>query len=200
MGAADFAIAWTGTDYEQGFDELCRNARWEHGNDPYSGTINTTHLSWRKPTKIAERYSATAERRAQKFLEDHDYGEKRECRVLDLGIVGYEVAKFVKVPHTSADAQFQTRFVAYADECEIGTYKTATEARAALEKAVALPRYSKTRRFHVEKAPIKVAGKSTTTCAYERQTRIAKTKPKDTPKGATVTPVHKFVFYGWAAE
>lgn len=199
MGATNFAITWIGTDYKDGYRILCAENEREYGYDPYNGTISTTHLSRRNPTKIAERNSATADRKAKKFLEDHDYGEKWECRVLDLGIVGYEVSKFVKVPHTTADAQFQTRYIAYADELEIGTYKTATEARAALEKAIALPRYAKTEFFHVEKKAVKVAGKSTTTCAYERQTRVAKTKPKTTPKGATITPIHKFVYYGWAS-
>lgn len=200
MGACNFAIEWTGADYHQGFSELTEHATYEYGYDPYNGTISTTHLSRRNPTKIADRCTKTAEKRAQKFLEEHDYGEKWECRVLDLGVVGYEISKFVKVPHTKADAQFQTRYVAYADECELGTYKTATEARAALEEAISRPRHSNVGYFHVEKKAVKVAGKSTTTVAYERQARIAKTKPKTTPKGATVTPVHKFVFYGWAAE
>ena len=200
MGACNFADEWTGVDYKQGYDELCRQARFMYGNDPYNGTIDTMRLSSRRPTKIADRYTKTADKKALKFLEEHEYGIKWECRVLDLGVVGYEIAKFVKVPHTKADAQFQTRYVAYADEYEFGTYKTATETRATLEKAIAQPRYSKTEYFHVERKSVKVAGKSTTAVAYERQTRITKTKPKTTPKGATVTPVHKFIYYGWAAE
>lgn len=199
MGASNFVMTWTGTDYEQGYRELCRETEFEYGHDYYNGTISTTHLSRRQPTKIAERWSATADKRANKFIDEHDGGVKWECRVLDLGVTGYEVAKFVKVPHTSADVQFQTRFVAYADEQEIGTYKTAAEARAALEKVIGLRKYAKTQCFHVEKKPVKVCGTSTTTCAYERQVRIAKTKPKTTPKGTTVTPIHKFVYYGWAA-
>ena len=199
MGACNFATEWTGTDYQAGFRRLQQDAEWEYGYDPYNGTISTTSL-YGRPVKIAERYSATAAKKAQKWINEHeDNVPKRECRVLDLGIVGYEVSKFVKVPHTKADVQFQTRFVAYADERSIGTYKTAAEARAALENAMGFSRYANTERFHVEKESVRVAGKSTTTVAYERQTRIAKTKPKTTPKGATVTPVHKFVYYGWAA-
>ena len=199
MGATNFAIEWTGTDYEQGFRRLANEAEREYGWDSYNGTISTTRLSRTRPHKIADRYTKTADKRAEAYLEKVDYGRKWETQVLDLGITGYEISKFVKVPHTKADAQFQTRYVAYADSYEIGTYKTAAEARAALEDAIARPRYSKTRYFHAEKKSVKVAGKSTTTCAYERQTRVTKTKPKTTPKGATVTPIHKFVFYGWAS-
>lgn len=198
MGATEFANTWTGTDYKQGFRELCDQATFEYGNDPYNGTISTTHLSHRRPHKVADRYTKTADKKAQAYLEKVDYGERWETRVIDLGVCGYEVARFVKVPHTSADAQFQTRYVAYADERELGTYKTAAEARAALEKAIALPRNAKVSYFHVEKKAVKVSGKSTTTCAYERQVRIMKSAPKTIPKGATVTPIHKFVFYGLA--
>lgn len=199
MGATEFAITWTGTDYKQGFRELRDQATFEYGNDPYNGTISTTGLCGR-PHKVADRYTKTAEKKAQAYIEKVDYGEKRKTHVIDLGVCGYEVARFVKVPHTSADAQFQTRYVAYADERELGTYKTAAEARAALEKAIALPRNASVSYFHVEKKTVKVSGKSTTTCAYERQVRVMKSAPKTTPKGATVTPIHKFVFYGLAGS
>lgn len=198
MGACNFDLTWDGTNYKDGFTFLSQEAMHEYGWDAYNGTISTTSLVG-TPHKIAERYSKTAERKAQQWLENHDWGRKWECRVLDLGVVGYEVSKFVKVPHTKADAQFQTRYVAYADEREIGTYKTAAEARKELERAIALPRYARTEYFHVEKKAVRVSGKSTTTVAYERQTRVVKTKPKTAPRGTTVTPVHRFLYYGWAS-
>lgn len=197
MGATNFANIKECCDYKQGFEDLAFSARIEYGDSAYNGTLSTCQLCGR-PTKLADRYTKSVDKKAWKWLEDHDYGRKWECRVLDLGIVGYEISKYVKVPHTKATAQFQTRFVAMADHTQIGIYNTAAEARTALEGAMGQGRYIGTESFFVEKRPVNVTKGSTTAVEYRMETRITKSKPKNTPKGALLRPIHRYCYYGWA--
>ena len=197
MGAVNFANIKECADHRQGFEDLVASARFEYGDSCYNGTISTTRLVGR-PTKIADRYTKSVDKKAQKWLDEHDYGRKWECHVLDLGVVGYEISKYVKVPHTKADAQFQTRFVAMVDHTEIGVYKTAAEARAALETAMARGRYIGTECFHVEKRAVNISKGSTTAVEYRMETRTTKSKPKSTPKGSTLRAIHRYCYYGWA--
>lgn len=188
-----------GTDYRDAYQELVREATFEYGHDPYNGTWSTMGLSARSPHRVAQRYSKTAERAAMKYIDEQDYGVKWEARVVDLGIVGYEVSSFVKVPHTTATAQYQTRFVAYAGGREIGAYKTAAEARDALTKAMGGRQARDVDSFRVVKESRNVNKGSTVACAYERKSRTTKGRPKAVAKGAEVREVHAYVFYGWAS-
>lgn len=199
MGASNFYYIAEGTDYRQVFRELVDEASFMYGHEDYNGTISTTDLSRRTPHKIADRYTATAEKKALAYCEKVGWGKKWESRVLDLGITGYEISSFVKVPHTTADAQFQTRYVVMADDRVLGEYKTAAEARKALEAALTRPSNSGVDGFRVVKAARNINHGKTTACAYERKTRITKTRPKKVPAGATVREVHSWMFYGWAS-
>lgn len=195
MGATNFEIFAKGTDARAVYDELCAQATFESGHDPYNGTISTTHFTGRI-RKIADKYSKAVEKRGYKIVEAADWGRKRECSAIDLGVAGYEISQMVKVPHTSADAKFQTRYVVYADNRELGVCATAAEARKLLERKLALVDADY---LHVEKEARKVEGKTTTTCAYERKVRVTKTKPARVAAGAKVKEIHAYIFYGWAS-
>lgn len=201
MGATNFIESIDATSARDGYEALCRQAEFECGHDPYNGTISTCGFYGVAHT-TGERHTKTSEKKAMAIIEREDYGRKREARAIDCGVVGYRIDKMVKVPHTKADAIFQTVFTVRVTRydgstVDEGDYKTQAEANARL--SAILPRYVKADAVEVVKRSKKVKGKSTVATRYERQSRIAKTKPKTTPKGTVVTPIHHYIYYGWAA-
>ena len=197
MGATNVLYEATGSDYRKAFNALWHEAERQFGSDPYNGSISTMSLSGR-PTKIAVKYSDAAEKKARAHIEKDDWGEKRVAQCLDLGVIGYEVSRFEKVPHTKAEAIYETYFIAYADDRELGAFKKAADARACAEKA--LLTCPNAERIYVEKTSRpKEKYASTTAAEWRRVTRTSKSKPKKIAKGATVSEIHRFWFYGWAA-
>lgn len=201
MGATNFVCEIDATTARDGFDALCHEATFEYGHDSYNGTISTCHFYGTAHT-TGERFTKTSMKKAMGIIEREDYGRKWEARAIDCGVVGYRIDRMVKVPHTKADAIFQTVFsvmVTREDgrESNEGDYKTQAEANKALEHVLA--RNPRAVSIEVVKRSKMVKGKSAVATRYERQSRVAKTKPKTTPKGATVTPIHHYVYYGWAS-
>lgn len=85
MGACNFIAFGKGKTAKEAFQALVREAEWEHGHDPYNGTISTTSLS-RKPVKvIRKRFTEKARQEAVKVAESDGWGEKWESRVIDCG-------------------------------------------------------------------------------------------------------------------
>lgn len=201
MGATNFVCEIDATTARDGYVALCREAEFEYGHDSYNGTISTCHFYGVTHT-TGERYTKTSMKRALAIVEREDYGRKWEARAIDCGVVGYRIDRLVKVPHTKADAIFQTVFsVMVTDEdgtvTSKGDYKTQAEANKALERV--LVRNHRAISVEVVKRSKMVRGKSAVATRYERQSRIAKTKPKTTPKGAVVTPIHHYLYYGLAS-
>ena len=196
MGATNFLNEWRGANFQDGFAELKQQAEWEYGDNPYNGTLSTTRLSGREPRRIADRYSETARKRALKFLDQRSWGDKWVCEVLDLGVVEYEVATYKKVPQ-KAEARWETRYAVCENGRRVKTLKTVVEARAFLERRIAVADGS-VDSYTVEKVPENVSGGSCVATLYERQVRRYKTKPKRIPSGAVCVPIHVWWFYGWA--
>ena len=197
MGATNICTAGTGTDYREVYRALQEEATLEYGCDAYNGTVSTMRLVG-MPRKVAETYSKAAEKRALKLIEDDDWGVKWEARCLDLGVVKWEVCRYAKKP-AKATAVWQTFYVAYEGDRELGAYKTCAEARERMEKAMASADGSAWR-YCVRKVP-RMVDPSTDELAvlYERTRTYQKTKPKRVPKGATVRAVHRYWYYGWAS-
>lgn len=85
MGACNFIEFKVAKTKEEAFETLVHEAVYQHGHDPYNGTISTTSLS-RKPVKVVQkRYTANAILRATAFAEDDGWGEKWESRAIDCG-------------------------------------------------------------------------------------------------------------------
>lgn len=85
MGACNFIEFGKGKTKEQAFKALVQEAEWEHGHDPYNGTISTTSLSRRPVKVIRKRFTEKARQEAVKVAEADDWGEKWESRVIDCG-------------------------------------------------------------------------------------------------------------------
>ena len=85
MGACNFIQFKIAKTPREAFDELVWSVEWEHGHDPYNGTISTTSLSRKAPKVIRKRFTKKAFDDAYKVAEADDWGEKWESRVIDCG-------------------------------------------------------------------------------------------------------------------
>ena len=83
-GAQSFAVSRSGSNPVQIFNTLVSEAIYEHGHDPYNGTISTTNFNG-NVIKIADVYSEEADSKAREYIKNDDYGEKRVSKCLDLG-------------------------------------------------------------------------------------------------------------------
>ena len=87
MGACNFIDFKAAETAREAFDMLVSEAFWEHGHDPYNGTISTCHLKG-NPTRVSDTWSEQARELAIQEAEDNGWGEKREARAIDCGFVG----------------------------------------------------------------------------------------------------------------
>lgn len=87
MGACNFITFGEGQTAQKAFGRLVAEAEWEHGHDPYNGTISTTRLK-RGSVQVAEEWSETAREAAIGVAEADDWGEKWESRAIDCGSYG----------------------------------------------------------------------------------------------------------------
>lgn len=195
MGACGFVNTWDGVDYRDGYRELVSQAEYEYGTDAYNGTISTTRLHAGRPVRIADRYSTSVDKKAEKWMSEHP-GQKWVAKVLDLGVVEYDIVSYKKVPQ-NAEARWQTFYVVKADGRKMKSFKSVADARRYLEEVIARSDGS-VDWYCIEKIPENVGGTALST-SYERTCRTVKTKPKRIPKGATLRERHRFVYYGLAS-
>ena len=195
MGACSFVNVWDGRDYREGFRELVSQAEFEYGSSAYNGTLSTCHLHHGQPVRISDRYTKTAEKKAEKWMREHP-GEKWVARVLDLGVVEYDIVSYKKIPQ-NAEACWQTFYVVKADGQKMKTFKSVSDARRYLKAEIARSDGS-VDWYSIEKVPENIGGTALST-SYERVCRTVKTKPKRVPKGATLVERHRFLYYGLAS-
>ncbi len=206
MGACNFIVFCKAATAREAFDALVSDARFEHGHDPYNGTISTTSLSRRPAKVIRKQYSEKAREEAAKFAERDGWGEKWESRVLDLGVVGWVTSTYEKTPRTSqiaAKVSYQTFYVGYADDKEICCEKTAAAAKQRVIDHMERNGGGAVERYQVRKESKCLWDgrimdqRSVDTRSFEmvRKTRFTKSKPKN----GNARAIHMWAFYGWAA-
>ena len=84
MGACNFITFCKGTSAQDAFEYLVSEAEWEHGHNPYNGTISTTRLK-KGHVQVAEVWSEAAREAAIKLAEADGWGEKWESRAVYCG-------------------------------------------------------------------------------------------------------------------
>jgi len=202
MGATNFVEFWEGADYKEGFRVLSREAELEEGYDPYNGTISTTSLSWREPKVISARYGATSREKAMRFVEKEGWEDagKRYCEVLDLGVSGWEVSKFVKEKTKPCDVKYHVVYEVRVNGHVVSEHPTAAKANEEARRVVADPRRATCDEVEVRKSSVPVDGSGNAVVGrWVREVRIQKSKPSRVAKGSTVRAIHKWCYYGWAA-
>lgn len=200
MGAQNFSIVGYGTSAREVFEGLVQDAEYEYGHDSYNGTISTCSLGRMK--KVADKYTKSVDGKAHKIIEDEDYGVKWEARVLDLGVVRYELYSAKKVAHKAKKvAEYRQRFVILnLDSCgrEKMVSHFATKKEADDEALRLIAQYPKND-YVVAKRSINVNRGDDVVTEFKTETKVRASKPKTIPKGSILREVHKYIFYGWAA-
>lgn len=200
MGAQNFSIVGYGTSPREVFDGLVQDAEYEYGHDSYNGTISTCSLGRMK--KVADKYTKSVDDKAHKIIEDEDYGEKWEARVLDLGVVRYELYSAKKVTHKAKRvAEYRQRFVVlnidpFGKDKVVSHFATKKEADDEALRLIA--KYPKND-YAVAKRSININNGDDIVTDFKTEKKIRASKPKSVPKGSILREVHKYVFYGWAA-
>lgn len=200
MGATNFAIEATGTDPVALFEELANDARDEYGYDGYNGTISTCCFG--RITKRFEKYSKTNEKKAYEFVEKESYGTKRNADVVDMGVVEWRVTTIKKKTYSDQKPVYRMKYVAlestgvFQEPNELKAFDTKKEADDyVLKIAIKHPNRS----YRVEYSSVLISGSPTVT-RFEKEVKAYKSKPNLKPMAnRIVEPVHKYLFYGWAA-
>ena len=200
MGAYYFCYTEDGTDAEEVFGKLCRNAEREYGDNMYNGTISTTSL--RHIHHNDKPYTKTYENKMYKRYGSSDNGSKWSCDCEDLGIIGYEVKKLThkRVPQGKGAYITIYKVISIDDyDSDIGkAFPSKKEAEEYLKNHFA--EYTGTVEI-VEKKIWKPSCDGTKTVGtYKVETRVVKKKPSRPAKESIITPIHRYMFHGWAAE
>lgn len=203
MGAVSFMQCGYGENYKDVFNDLVNEATYEYGNNDYNGTISTCFISSYK--KMADVYSASVEKTARKLAAGNmDDVYKRNCVVLDLGIVHYEIVKVKKIiPKITRKAEYKQKYAVMRWEDNeifskmIKHYDTKKEADAdAIRRSLKNPNDS----YFVVKRMINTNNGDDTVTQFKTEIIKRKTKPKTIPEGCIVKEIHKYLFYGVASE
>ena len=195
MGAVNFYVTACGKDEREAFNKLVAATR-KYGKDEYNGSISTTELVG-APVVIAKKFSAESEHAGYEYAKKNNYGEKCESRCLDLGVTEYVVTTVKKrVFRERATLVFRTRYI--LEEIRDGViasvgepFETKQEAEdAAIKRAIE----SGTR---VVACRTKVPTKGRDVVSFvDPDVRHYEDLPKDLPKGAVVSEIHVYGFYG----
>lgn len=197
MGACSFFHKIDGPSAGECFDILVQAAYEQSGHDPYNGTISTCTLG--RVHRVADVCTPAVEKKVHKMIEDDDYGRKWVATCLDLGLVGYEVITVKKVATKPAKAaKYLTKYVVIEEYTKtVSHHDTKTEAEnAAMKAALAHPEND----YTVCKRPVNMNRGDDCLTRLEVTKTMKKTKPKTTKQNAHVRAIHRYVFYGMAAE
>lgn len=203
MGATNFLMFANAKNAKSGFRQLSEDAIYEYGNDAYNGTISTTSFVGVTKT-VADKYTKTAEKTAVKYIENHDFGRKWECRAVDCGVVEYRIITVKKDTSFKSKGapKYETRFVVVTDwngrQALDQTFANQTEAVKAWGEAVRRGKVPADAYVTIVKKPVLVSGQA----EVARVVPVVKTyksRPKNIPAGAVVEEIHRYAYYGWAS-
>ena len=204
MGAQNFYHIIEGYSAGEAFDELFSDAIYKKGHDSYNGTISTCSLGYVKKMSSSGKYTKSILKKAMKYMEEDDYGSKWRATCLDLGIVGYDVItakKTTKNPKTKAE--YRQKYVVFSYDGFFRENETSAGYRDSKKEADALAMKLALKNnldYYVAKRPVNVNRGEDVVSEITYTTVRKNTKPKSSKDNTIVKPVHKYLFYGWAAS
>ena len=194
MGATSFIQTVDAISAREAQEILIKKAKEEYGSHPYNGTISTCYSF--RCAKTFDKYSKANEQKMLEYASRDFTMETRTARYIDLGVAYYMQTTVKKIPQTCT-AKYEQR---YAVVDMTGKLISPTSYRTTKTEAInlAMEYAIKGVEVAVNKMPILVSGNSTCTTFCVEQTRVSKMS-KDTKNKKTI-PIHKYIFYGLAAE
>lgn len=206
MGAVEFTELLEGFSAKDAFNMACETARSLFGCDPYNGTISTCSLG--SGRRIGNGYYSPENlKKAEEILEKNpNQMRKRVACYFDLGIAFQEVYEIKKdIPKEPVNAKYLTRHAVvldlYPDEggqiiCSKATKKEAEDA--CKELLLKNPRNM----YCVRKMPVNMNNGNNMESVFHMEKKRLPVKGKilTSNNKRTVRAIHKYLFYGLAAE
>lgn len=194
MGAIFFCHTICATSEKEGLDHLVQEAIETYGRDDYNGTISTCNGC--RCVKRYDKYSDKNKTEATEIMLNMKKTlSTRDVRCIDLGCVQY-VVRTIKKENLNYTAEFKQKFVVrdYSGRSH-GTYDRKSEAD---ESAIKLALEGKD--VYVEKTQVQLSGNSKV-ATFNCINKLYKTKPKlKSLPNRKIYEIHKYLFFGWAAE
>ena len=199
MGGCSFFHTIESKSERDAYEELREEAVSLYGHRSLNGTISTCDSC--RTIKTFSTYDKKNLEKARKIAEDMDYGNKWEAYCIDLGIV-YYLVRTVKKTNKTYDEKYKQKFVV----CDAFTEKPLTPAKnyqfdtkpPADKKALQCTLGGK--EVCVRKTMVKLSGNDTVS-KFTVEEKKAEKKPKlKAMDNRVVIPIHKYAFFGVAAE
>lgn len=193
MGACSFIETAFAGSVREAFDNLVKEAIRENGNGPYNGTISTCSLE--RTVKKFDKYSKSNEDKAYKLIEEDGYGDKWYAKAIDLGIVHYEIMTIKKLAAKKEKPKWVMAYVVHYGR-KAKSFKTKTEADAEAMKLLK----NGEKDVYVSKEYVNTIKDSEIVSEFKVEKTQKNTKPKTLKSNQSCKEVHKYMFYGFAAE
>ena len=198
MGAIGFNFETEGYDAKSVFNREYALAREEYGSDPYNGTISTT--SYCGLVKLGfggSKFKDSNLRKARKEVEKHfhDWVDKRDCKIINLGVLYWEVTSYkmkkgkslTKAPRPTVVYEVHSNGQVFKYNKEDDAHKKAQEMASCGHNCSVVKTYE-------------VPRVQAVTATYTTEVKKVTREHKKVPKGATVRAVNKYLVFGLAAE
>lgn len=203
MGATFFKDVVFATNPSNGYDALTSDAIDQYGRDHYNGTISTcygyscSHIGF-------DKYSKANEKKAEKYINKHmhDMG-KWDCEYIDLGVVRYDVVKATKKKANKEKPTFKKMFVVYWETFSASGRRN----KKSFDRLVDAENFAFDKKLElgdnsdvfIKNEYVLVDGNNVVE-TIETTVTQKKSRPKSVGKNTVVKEIHKYLFYGWAAE
>jgi|LSQX01.2.fsa_nt_gb hypothetical protein len=177
MGSKQFYIYSEGKNAEEAYQNAIREDQVRNGNKPYNGTISSKEVH-SQFVFIQLPFSEDDSEAMEKYFKNKDKWDPTGC--IEVRPAKGKPAK-ITVKHYQPQVKFQTRYVIYQMEKELGVYGTKKEALAAAKQMLADKTYHTSLTIYMEKRHIN--GNEIATLRAEPH--------KDSKNG-------RYLFFGWA--
>lgn len=205
MGMCSFILETEAYTPNEAYQDLVKNAMDEYGSDPYNGTISTTD-SLRFHGANHNAFNKKALNQAYDTAKRNDYGDKYIADCIDCGVTKYVLRSVSRAATHKESPKYGTFYDCLIDG-EHGTVNLSSfdskEKADRFMKNFLLER----RNFQyggdrprVVKVRKVISGTSTVT-DFNVTEKSYKSKPHTkSMDGKKLLEVHRYLFYGWAAE
>ena len=204
MGACSFIVGKEATSADEAFRQLCEEAAYNYGHNAYSGKINTCDF-YGRATVLADKYAKAVEAKAQKMAyEQFERMRKYQACCYDLGVVYYNVMSVKKdVPEKQKIKWVQKYVVIDARGLDEDIVFKA-DTKKPCEEYIRQHIFSGRQCLAIAKRPVPQPapfGRNKDYLArYSVSVKQVNKIPKNVPSGSKVEAVHRYLFYGIAAE